>query len=123
MTYDVIGHSLGRDGHVRLWVLVTTERTMSDVSESLLDVDKIKELSLLIGACDVNESRGLVDPLFELVGVTMHVLYSSCFHMPNLSCTVGCVLLHDCMVVVIVQQIKKKCTFYMAPSCFAAQFS
>ena len=79
---------------------------MNDVSESLLDVDKIKELSLLIGTCDVNESRGLVDPLFELVGVTMHVLYSS-FHMPNLSCTVGCVLLHDCMVAVIVQQIKR----------------
>ncbi|XP_065885731.1 neurobeachin-like isoform X3 [Dysidea avara] len=40
---------------------------MSDGSESLLDVDKIKELSLLVARCGVNESRGLVDPLFELL--------------------------------------------------------
>jgi len=43
---------------------------MSD-TESLLNVDKIKELSLLVARCGVNESRGLVDPLFELVGVTI----------------------------------------------------
>ena len=55
---------------IRLWVLVTAGG-MSDASESLLDVDKIKELSLLVARCGVNESRGLVDPLFELVGVTI----------------------------------------------------
>ena len=61
---------------IRLWVLVTAAG-MSDTPESLLDVDKIKELSLLVARCGVNDSRGLVNPLFELVGVTIHMQTNS----------------------------------------------
>lgn len=36
-------------------------------SDRLLDVDKIKELAALIIKCDVDGSRDLINPLFELV--------------------------------------------------------
>lgn len=67
MIRDVTDHTTCR---VRLWDRSGLADVMSYPTDSLLDDDKIKELSLLIAKCGVNESRGLVDPLFELVGVT-----------------------------------------------------
>ena len=40
---------------------------MSFPSDRLLDVDKIKELAALIIKCDIDGSRDLINPLFELV--------------------------------------------------------
>ena len=52
----------------RLWDYVFhLLQNMSFPSDRLLDVDKIKEVAALIIKCDIDGSRDLINPLFELV--------------------------------------------------------